>query len=86
MYKVETCGLVRISKSKARVLYDKGKTIRFTPCKCHPDNIWGVYCETNIKKYNNFDLFVRMFEQLNCSNALGDYAAYYVERGVLDER
>lgn len=80
MYSVETCGLVRITKSKARVLYDKGVTIRFTPCKCHPDNLWGVYCETNIKKYNNFDLFVNMFEQFNCSNELGKYTAYYVRK------
>ena len=94
MNQIELEGWVRISKQKARKLYDEGQTIRLCPVKAHPCNkYYPMSFDMNkADKFDveplewelKFDSRVNNFEYYNCQyNELGKYSAFYVRREVL---
>lgn len=94
MNRVEINGWIRITKAKARKLYDAGKTIRVCPCKVNPCNEYYPL-SFDINKDDNFtveqldwelkfDARVNRFEYYNCQyNETGKYSAFYVKKEVL---
>lgn len=94
MNKVEINGWIRITKAKARKLYDAGKTIRLCPVKAHPCNEyypmsfdislndkWDV---ESLEWEKKFDSRVNGFEFYNCQyNELGKYTAFYIRKEEL---
>lgn len=94
MNQIEIKGWIRISKSKARRLYDEGQTIRLCPIKVNPCNeYYPMSFDMNkADKFDveplewelKFDSRVNHFEYYNCQYAeLGKYSAFYVRREVL---
>ena len=80
MNKVETKNYRRISKAKARKLYDMGIDILVVPCKLSPENPWGIGVTTNGHYWNGaeFDRFLNEFIWYNCQNTeWGKYPAFY---------
>lgn len=87
-------GWIRISKQKARKLYDEGQTVKLCPVKAHPCNeYYPLSLDINkgdkfeIEPFDwelKFDTRVNRFEYYNCQYAeLGKYSAFYVRREVL---
>lgn len=94
MNQIEIEGWVRISKQKARKLYDEGQTVKLCPVKAHPCNkYYPLSFDINkgdkfeIEPFDwelKFDSRVNNFEYYNCQdNELGKYSAFYVRREVL---
>lgn len=78
----------RISKRRARALYDAGHTITVAPVNMRLNNVWCTYIRIGRKlKFSlgdSFDSLVNDYEYYNCnSNEVGRYPAYYVESGVI---
>ena len=94
MNRVEINGWIRITKAKARKLYDAGQTIRVCPCKVNPCNEYYPL-SFDINKDDNFtvepldwelkfDARVNRFELYNCQyNELGKYTAFYIRKEEL---
>lgn len=90
MNEIRIGGYVRISKARARKLYDEGKTIRICPVKCNPTNEYYPM-SFDINKEDKFELEplewelkfdcrVNRFEYYNCGyNELGKYSAFYIK-------
>lgn len=83
----------RVSKQKARKLYDEGVTIRLCPVKCDPTNEYYpmrfdicINDEWDVEPFEwekQFDNRVNGYEFYNCQyNELGRYTAYYVREEV----
>ena len=80
MIKVETKHYRRISKARARNLYDAGTDILVVPCKVNPENEWGIGVKTNGHYWDgtDFDRFIHEFIWYNCQyNETGKYPAFY---------
>lgn len=80
MNPIETRNYRRISKTKARKLYNEGTDILVVPCKVHPENDWGIGVKTNIEywEHPSFEKFLNEFVWYNCQyNELGKYPAFY---------
>lgn len=71
--------LVKVNKTKARMLYEKGAIIMILPCKIALNNIYIQPVEVSNKSNLPFDSIVNEFEYYNCSCATGGYASYYVD-------
>lgn len=84
-------GFNRISKLRARKLYDDGKIVYLCPVKLRPGYPW--HPEVAISKHNErtdglaqyfvsdtneFDKVVNDFTHYNCNWSAGTYPAYYV--------
>ena len=91
MNRIEIKGWTRVSKAKARKLYDEGQTIRVCPCKVNPANeFYPLSYDMNVadvfdpEPYDwekKFDTRVNRFEYYNCQyNELGKYSAFYVRK------
>nr|DAO52123.1 MAG TPA: hypothetical protein [Caudoviricetes sp.] len=79
----------RISKRRARALYDAGYTITVAPVNMRLNNVWCTYIRIGRKlKFSlddSFDSLVNDYEYYNCnSNEVGHYPAYYVRSEVLE--
>ena len=81
---------VRISKAKARKMYNKGLTIAMCPAKLNPRFMQGAFLsitdKARITEYSNaindyensFDYMVNMFEAYNCRmSETGYYTTFY---------
>lgn len=80
MRNIETKHYKRISKAKARKLYDNGIDIMVVPCNLSPENPWGIGVTTNGHYWDHadFDKFVLEFTWYNCNdNETGKYPAFY---------
>lgn len=68
----------KINKTKARKLFEQGKTIGLIPCKVSIECVYicMIYVRKDIDK--NFDDVVNRFEYYNCNNQVGRYASYYI--------
>lgn len=79
--------LTRVSKRRARKLFDAGYTIEMSPVNMNPLGAWYMYYRTGktLKGYDGstFDNHVNAFEYYNCNSECGKYAAYYVRSEVL---
>lgn len=79
MYQISSDKFTRVSKIKARRLFDENKAIYLIPAKCRFTTTGFV---VPIKICNDgdrsFDSIVNEFEYYNCNQELGGYAAFYV--------
>lgn len=74
--------ITRISKQKARKLYEQGEYIRLYPCNLRPDNPYVCGDIININtgdEHIPFDKQVSWFEYYNCSLETGKYPAFYID-------
>lgn len=73
---------MRINKTKAKRVYQSGRSIMVVACKLDPFNPWwfpGFITEPNRCDEETFDHFVNSFEYYNCGlPECGKYAAYYI--------
>jgi hypothetical protein len=77
---------IRVSKPKARTLYEKGLEVHIVPCNFSPDNYYMP--ASPIPKDLDFDKFIRDYSIYNCVNReTGKYPAFYVRDtgGKIDE-
>lgn len=77
-------GYVKITRPKAKRLFDEGKTLYLLPCKCSRVclvEVCGIRPAT-ITKNNDagrtFEKLVNSFEYYNCNRELGYYTHFYV--------
>lgn len=76
----------RVSKRRARVLYDAGHTIKIAPALINPVSAWNINADIvqKIQTYNEtFDTRINAFEYFNCNSECGKYAAYYIRTEVI---
>jgi len=77
-------GYERISKAKARKLFEQGKTIYIQSCNMTPVNPWQSAHEIDPAHYKeenySFDSMVNNYEYYNTDCERGYYAAFYVKR------
>lgn len=78
-----TTKYTRISKRKARTLFEQGKAIQFCPVKLRP----GLpFCPDMMFQKNQgmeFETALDFFEHYNCnSNETGYYAAFYITEAM----
>ncbi len=84
---------IRISKIKAKKLYNQGKTICIAPVNA---NMYYVLCNlyTYINKNDlkskygytpHFDTLINEYTFYNCNNELGTYLKYFVNKSDLKE-
>lgn len=70
----------RVSKRRARAVYNRGEVLVMIPCNLRPFTPWHI--EAYVSKDRDgedFDRLVRQSEPYNCINSeTGLYMAYYV--------
>lgn len=89
MKAMETENYSRITKSKARKVYEGGGSIYLLPCRMHPENHFQAPVLIRRRKYDaetgqpapateyTFEKVVNAFEYYNCDSGRGYYAAFY---------
>ena len=73
---------VRISKQKARKLFNEDQFIWFCPCKLYPEFPFNSACIMDKKNHENFDKAINRFVHVNCSYEAGYYPHYYLEKEI----
>lgn len=69
---------LRVSKARARRLYDIGTEICINPCNMSPESPWGQPMPISNKSDRAFDAVVTEYEVFTCANRkVGLYAAFY---------
>ena len=80
----------KINKKTAKKLFESGYTIRITPNKITPNNIWGLCADVkklecnsilgmdDIRYCNDFNFLVDNFSVYNCNYETGYYCSYYI--------
>lgn len=84
----------RVSKGKAKRIYNNGYAIIVCPCNLRPDSIWKPYGHfyrrdnddvyEPIDREEQFDYKTNRFAYYNCNSESGNYLAYYVNEAVAD--
>jgi hypothetical protein len=69
----------RITKRTAERLYEAGHPVLFCPVKLIPGGVWNNGCIITQKEGRTFKQELNAFEYYNCSNATGNYTAFYVK-------
>ncbi len=92
MNKMTFSGYERVSKARARRLYDAGEEIRIVPCGVNPVNHWGWHADARkdewtqvaydgfnatVARGKEFDAVVDAFAYYNCGSGAGRYPAFY---------
>lgn len=87
-YRVDGRAYVRISKRRARALYNAGHKLILAPVNMIPESAWcNTQCIGKNLKYSDggaFDTLVNAFEYYNCNTECGEYAAYYARLEAID--
>ncbi len=73
----------RVTKNRARKMFNKGRDIYFLPCKINPVIGWdrGMVIppkENNNPKEKIFDQVCDVFERYGCNSRLGKKASFYI--------
>lgn len=69
--------MVKVNKTRARNLYNKGVTIALIPCKVR--TLTGIVQPVHITNQGiDFDKLINEYEYYNCSPELGKYTHFYV--------
>ena len=80
---------VRVTKIKARKIYNDGNTVYLIPDMMRLDNAWQSPCSIS-KKDNGgdreFDARVNEFVYYNCDRVRGHGVKYFVKQSDYDER
>lgn len=82
--------MTRITKAKARKMFNNGETITIVPHKVSPNNVLGI--GMNMQKdavantihgqdysIQGFDWWIDCYTTYNCNFENGYYVAYYIE-------
>ena len=69
----------QINKTKARILFDEGKTIYLHPCNMVINSVWSTPTGHNKNGGYKFDQLVNEWKYYNCSNELGKYPNFFIE-------
>ena len=72
----------RISKQKAKRLFETGKEIIIVACKMRIGAPWFPECSINKATNYTFDNLINNFIYLNCSYETGYYPHYYIEEVI----
>ena len=76
-------GYTRVSKARARKMYNDGETVYFCACNLRPGKPY--FPEIAVNKEYDFQMFenrINAFEFYNCTcNETGRYAAFYIKEG-----
>lgn len=84
MKQININGYKRITKHAARKRFNNCESCYMLPCKMNPGNIWMKPVPVPVYDgHNSFDKIVNAFEYYNCSNATGNYTAFYVKMEVM---
>ena len=74
--------LIRISKTRAKALYEAGDDVLFIPAKCNPANdLYSLAIWENkflAGQYETFEKLVDYYTGYNCSRETGYYPAFYI--------
>lgn len=84
MNMIETENYIRISKQKARKIYEQGGTVYALPHKLNPENLYYPPFEwkKTIKCPYSFDELNSSCVWYNCNyDELGHYLSYYLKKG-----
>ena len=68
---------VRISKSEARKLYDRGEKVCFCPCNIRPFGYWNHEIIKERDERYTFDRYLDYYEMYNCNPETGKYTSFY---------
>lgn len=71
---------IRVNKTTAKRLYEKGEDIIISPCKFRPNHPYGLSIQVNKSYWDNvtFKQLVDNYTIFNCrDNETGRYPAYY---------
>lgn len=82
MNKITVGGWERISKAKAKKLFENGEQFKVVPCNVSPINSWGLGMEIqkgDLSVGHGFQNFLNSYEFFNCRYELGRYCAFYVK-------
>lgn len=73
--------IVRITKAKARKIYDAGKNLYMYPVNAWPESPWyGAWIVNNRQgRQLSFDQLINEFIYYNCDYERGYYPAFYIE-------
>lgn len=86
MNKYNFSTLDRVTKTRARRLYNSGVGVLFIPCKLNPENNFyclGIWQNKDLQgQYGDFDKLLNAFEYYNCRPDTGNYTAFYIKKGV----
>ena len=78
MIRPNTYDMLRISKPKAKRLYESGMRVDIVPCNFRPDN--GFLPASPIPPNVDFETYVRDYSIYNCTcTETGKYPAFYVK-------
>ena len=80
--------MLQVTKTKAKKLFEQGKTIYLHPCKMKFDNVWQSPISVSIYRLKNefgwdFGKYVRNFEVYNCDGERGKYAHFFIQTNNL---
>ena len=82
MNKYHSAKLERVTKAKAKQLYNNGFSVLFIPCNLNPEcefcnfGIWqNIYLWG---QYESFEKLENAFTFYNCTTETGKYIAFYV--------
>lgn len=89
MHKLTIGGYERVSKQKARKVFESGGAVYLAPCKARLDGMLGYPAEvkrelssTDNRVFDEFQTVINAFEYYNCNySELGKYTAYYLKEG-----
>ena len=74
--------LIRISKARAKAIYEAGNDVLFVPAKCSPVNdFYGLAMWENKNldgQYETFEKLVDYYTGYNCTRETGYYPAFYI--------
>ena len=71
--------MIRISKTKARKLFARGRRIYLLPSKARIGSIWILPMMINGDVCRNFDAEVNAYHYYNCTKETGLRVHFYVE-------
>jgi hypothetical protein len=79
MRNITANGYKRITKRTAERRYEAGLPILFCPVNLKPGGPWGIGCTITKEEGTTFKQALNAFEYYNCSNATGNYTAFYIK-------
>lgn len=76
----------RVTRTKAKALYNMGKAVLLVPCNLNPDSLFvGLYDLRKEENETPFETAVNAFEYYNCINTeTGRYTAFYIPNKTID--
>ena len=77
MNKIKFQDFERITKTRARKIYDGGGMVYIIPKNCYPSGVWISAAPLQNGGGRSFDDSINEYIFYNCNNYLGKYPAFY---------